>query len=112
MIQLPPRTLTGIERFKRNDPSFFKTSSNEDRFTACKSILEVADDPSIALERTDFVKAKESLVEDTRPAWRFLCVCQIRPLTSRVSFSLCNQIAVSVALVSRYAYNYDYEFSI
>ena len=104
--------MTGIERFKRNDPPFFKKSSNEDQFTAGKSILEVVEDPATTLERTDFVKAKESLVEDTRLAWRLLCACQIRPPESSVSFSLCNQIAVSVALNSRYAYGYKFSFTV
>ena len=105
--------MTGIERFKTNDPSFFKKSSNKDQFLAGKSILEVLEDPAIfALECTNFVKAKESLVEDTRLAWRLLCVCQIRPLESRVSFSLSNQIAVSVALLSRYAYGYEFSFTV
>ena len=104
--------MTGIERFKRNEPPFFKKSSNDDQFTPGKSILEVVEDPDIALERIDLAKAKESLVEDTRPAWRLLCVCQIRPLESRVSFSLCNQIAVSVTFISRYSFCLCFFFTV
>ena len=60
-----PEKMTGIERLKRNEPPFFKKTSiagsKEDQFNACKSILEVVEDPAVVLKRTDFVKAKGSL---------------------------------------------------
>ena len=60
-----PEKVTGInfERLKRKEPPFFKNTSKENQFNACKSILEVVEDSATTLVRTDKseVKAKESL---------------------------------------------------
>ena len=48
---------------KRDAPPSFKTKSNKDQFNPCKFILDAVEARGNKLERTDLVKAKESLDE-------------------------------------------------
>ena len=50
-----------IKRLKRDAPLSFKKKSNEEQFKANKSILESVEDSSVALDRKDLQKTKETL---------------------------------------------------